>query len=329
MSLIRNESAPVFTLPSNAPFAPTRDVEAAFKSADAYWPLQRTEVFANPTKLAANGFVTEFQKIPGAVALVRADTTAHIGLVSEAYEPFDNVDVAALVDTMIRNSPEPVLVDSVVTYGNGAGLVVGLQGGSYTVGESRDSMAHRLYLHTRHDGRGGLSVFPMQTRLNCLNQVPYMAGRGVNLRHSADIGQKAEHLTRIMATTWDLAMDFKTIGDTLSSVSVTERTIEDSIEEYVQRAYPQPVYATGSVEDHNARTTRVLKVRATVANDIMHRFTASPAMVDLPYSQWRLLNAITEHEEHATSRGSVNRARVSLDSSRSKRKLLALEVMTS
>jgi hypothetical protein len=314
-----------FALPSNVSFEPTHRVYEAFEAADALWTIETHPVAALvPSVSMEVGVYDRPVAVPGTVAHLRANTSTVVGITSAHYAPFDNLQVAETIHRMLDASPDPLAIDSIITYSGGSGLIVGIAGGRYDIGG--DPMQHRLYVHTRHDGRGGLSVFPMQTRLKCANQVAYGISQGITLRHSRGIERAASDLVGIMANTWQKALDFRALGELMSAKTETER-YPRVIAEYLNETLPMPTRRSGESVEALERRLATWRTRYDAAEeDIMDRMHFSAAMDGVPMNRWRTFNALTEHEEHRKTRGDANVSRAMATSAAHKRKLVALEV---
>lgn len=321
---LHTPSLPGFRLPSNASIEPTSNVYESFESCGALWGLETVPVAAMAPTFSHDGMIDVPVNVPGTVAHLRGDTRQPVGITSEHYTPFDNLRVAELVSRMIEASPDPVEVDSVITYSGGSGLLVGLAGGRYDIGG--DPMQHRWYLHTRHDGRGGLSVFPMQTRLLCMNQLAFGLASGVTLRHASDIVRQADELVRLMTSTGQLALNFRDLGEQMTR-SMSGFMHTQVIRAYLDRVHPIPARKPGeSVESLDRRMGSWRTRTDRHHSEIEERLLFSEALGDLPMSRWRVLNAITEHEEHRRGKGDHNAARALPSSPQNRRKLEALQV---
>lgn len=313
-----------FALPSSAAFQPTSDPYAALDAAGLLWPIESVPVAAMAPVMTPDGMIDRQIPIGGTVAHLRGDTRQPIGIVSSSYETYDNVRIAELIDRMIQASPTPVEVDSAIEISGGSGILVGLSTHRYSV--VNDPMDSRVYLHSRHDGRGGLSVFPMQTRLRCSNQIAYGMSQGIRLRHSADIARQADEFLRVVGSTWSTAENFRA-----EALSMTRRAESNAIPEvlgrYLERTMAAPTLRPGESPADIAKRTRAWRKRYDEAHtDIVERYQFSAAMDGLPMTRWRALQAILEHEEHRAGKGDLRVARAMPTSAPNRRKLVALEV---
>ena len=180
-------------------------------------------------------------RLPGGHRVVtRTDTNQPLGVVSEKYETFQNIQVINLMGELCQDTGTQI--DRIGAVNNGSQLFMSFrnpEGLSFGHGDAQEDFDVYWYLLSSHDGSMGLKLFPSPVRLNCANQGAmlhaFLLRHGINprklsIRHSALMGLRIDELKSNLNIINDLSHAFVEEASGLLNASME---MGDRVEYYI------------------------------------------------------------------------------------------------
>lgn len=227
--------------------------------------------------------------IPDHRAAVRSDTRDTLGVPSTTYEPFQNHEAFAFLDSLLGATiPETAF-----------SLWGGKQVGALTrlpkhIEVGGDEVRQYIYMRTRHDGTGALWVFPSDVRVVCANTdraaVAQAGGSDsplvYKIRHRGNKSQAIHDAREALKVTIDYGKQFKKFGDKLASQKMAERQLAKVLEQL----WP--------TDDVVASTPRQRNARMASKEQVRDLFFRGDTQGNSPGTKWCAYNALTEFHQH-------------------------------
>lgn len=215
-------------------------------------------------------------KIDGKKAIVRTSDDAVLGLVSDRYVPFQNVDAFTFADNLIDSGDAVYETAGSLRHGKVIFLTAKLPEQIMVAGDD----AHDLYivLRTSHDGTKAISVNVTPIRVVCMNTLT-MAIKGArykwSMQHTNRLEGKLAEARDTLKLSFNYAGEFAKLANELASIKITDDAFHDLVEDLLPNR-PK----TGEVVD-----------------SIMDLYRSSPTN-GYSGSGWGAINAITEYFDH-------------------------------
>jgi len=167
-----------------------------------------------------------------AVANVRMDTRAVLGVVSERYTPVQNREAFEFMDGLIGSE---IIIESAGSIRGGRMVWILARRPHTTQLAGHDPHALYVGFVNSHDGSMAVRVFPTSVRMQCMNTVRLALSRGeaegLHIEHRGDISKKIATAKQVL-TVCDYQMQaYGQIGEDLHSQEIARTDAED----YFQR----------------------------------------------------------------------------------------------
>lgn len=169
----------------------------ALQVAGLDWRAEEADLVATPLR----GPI----KVPAHKAIIRSDTDHVLGVVSKAYEPFQNEELADLVLALDARKGGPVLVESAGSMKGGRTVFFLAQLGSWGVGIGDADTTKSYALFTMaHDGSRALKILPTDIRVVCANTEAWardVASRervGYSIRHTLNMRDRVQEVSEAL-----------------------------------------------------------------------------------------------------------------------------------
>lgn len=216
------------------------------------------------------------QKISGRKAIVRSSDNAVLGLVSDLYQTFQNVEAFEFADSIVDSGEAKYESTFQMRHGKVIGLTMRVPDHIMVGGED----AHDLYivLRTSHDGSKAISVYVTPIRVRCMNQMAIATSRAKHrwsMQHTTRLQGKLQEARETLKLSFKYSEEFAKIGEELMGVKVTDDQFHDIIEDLLP---------------DRPRTEEVI-------DSIMGLYRESPTN-GYTGTAWGGMNAITEYFDH-------------------------------
>lgn len=238
------------------------------------------------------------QSVPVAshVLNVRSDIQKELGVVGSGYQPVQNRELAAFVDSL--GATGEVEIESAGSIRGGKRVWFLARGQSVWVGDS-DEVRPYLLVANGHDGSLAVTCQPTTIRVVCRNTLHASLKQGeqavttVRFRHEGSIADKLDDAKRALGLFAKARESFETQSHALNARTMTR--------EELTRYWLEVYTATLDEIPANPTTTEERK-REQAAKDILARwaqnFDSDRARTGHGASAWVALNAVTQWFDH-------------------------------
>lgn len=221
---------------------------------------------------------------PSFRALVREDTGRLFGVVKSGYQISQNSEAFTLLDSLVDTGQIEYCSAGHFHYGKQVWIQAKVRDSSVFI-KGKDQSDLHLLLRTSHDGRGGLSVFPLFTRLWCNNQIRALAKNAavqVSCSHKPNIGDQIERAQKILRRFIHNFQQWAELGNALDDCIVDPKDLDMMLK-----------YVWPDAEDGKERGQ---KAKA----QIVENFESGTNLEDVQPSDsaWALLQAFTYYTNH-------------------------------
>jgi phage/plasmid-like protein (TIGR03299 family) len=244
--------------------------------------------------------------VPKTRAVVRYDTQAVLGVVSDRYVPVQNRQAFGFLDAVVAEGGLRYHTAGALGQGERVWLLARLPD-QIRVRGGDDLVDKYLLLSNAHDGSAALRVFFTPVRVVCANTLSLAhrqaAGEGVSILHKGDLRAKIGHAQQVLGLAQRFFDDAAAVIDRLAGYSPTS----DQLAAYFRDLYPDP--------DGGKDNARAVKARAE-----LQRLFEEGVGHDRPGvrgTAWAAYNAVTEYVDHhrpARGPGDPDRSSRRLDS---------------
>ena len=183
---------------------PTDWADARVK-AGLTWEPQVEGLFTQRVSITAEGVDTQYLPVEGHAAVVRSDTGATLGTVTDGYTPVTNQQMGELVEAIV-GADGAVRFETAGSCQGGARVwALAYLDEPYTVpGDDSPTLPFFAILNS-HDGTGACKVLPTDVRVVCWNTWNAASAQGdrtgaqVSIRHTGNVADKVEAAKAMLA----------------------------------------------------------------------------------------------------------------------------------
>lgn len=221
---------------------------------------------------------------PDHVAVVRTDTGAMLGLVSPSYSLFQNRELTQFADA-VRGESDAAYDTAGALFDGKVVFVQLILGEDYRIDGDPSDWQRRLLVWTGHDGRHSLVAKRTNIRVVCANTHEYaMVGPGASysIRHTANMDVAVEDARRALALVNKYDRSFAEAMQALAGEQISTAEVEAFIESLL------PI--SPDVENPWRTESQRNTLRALI--------DASPTLVGVPTTKYRVLQAVGEWTDH-------------------------------
>jgi phage/plasmid-like protein (TIGR03299 family) len=270
----------------------------AIEAAHLDWAVSKVDIYTEHYN----------RKVDGYKAIVREDTCQALAVVTDKYEPVQNLKAFDFVDelTLDPGGPKYVTAGSLWS-GRRIWLLAKLP--SFIQVTDRDIVDEYLLLTNSHDGSRAVEVLWTPVRVVCWNTLT-SALRGIDENVRAGTAFRTRHIGNVMSRVRDaqdilgIAAENRVMLKDAISAMVAHTPTEDEITSVLEKLWPSRIPGDGQVDiDGEIRglvpSTRVLNIRSEVRDLVT---TGRGNDEDgVRGTSWALYNAITEYTDHKRS----------------------------
>lgn len=239
--------------------------------------------------------------VPQRRAVVRADTRAALGVVSDRYVPVQNRQAFGFLDAVAAEGGLRYHTAGALGWGERIWLLAKLPD-QIRVRNSEDLVDKFLLLSNAHDGSAALRVFFTPVRVVCANTLSLAhrrgAGEGVSIMHKGDLEAKIRQAQQVLGLARRFFDAAAAVIDRLAGYSPSAAQLGA----YFRELYPDP--------EEGKDNARAVKVRGE-----LQRLFEEGSGHDQPGvkgTAWAAYNAVTEYTDHfRTARGRDDASRAS------------------
>ncbi|HQZ66361.1 MAG TPA: DUF932 domain-containing protein [Planctomycetaceae bacterium] len=236
--------------------------------------------------------------VPSRKAVVRSDTDAVLGVVSDSYAPIQNRDCFSFLDSVVSTGELKYHTAGALGNGEKVWMLAKLPG-EIRLKDSEDVTEQFLLLSNSHDGRSALRVFFTPIRVVCANTLGAAErrgqGSGVSIVHKGDVRTRTAEARELLGLASRFYSQTAQLADALASYYPTT----GELQHYFEQIYP---------DRDGSANSRARNVR----EQLLHLFEHGRGQ-NIPETRltaWSAFNAVTEFvDHHRSSRGESDAAR--------------------
>ena len=188
----------------------------AIETAGLDWTVKQAPLYwKRPDQLQA------VEPVEGRVQLYRSDTADPLGVVSNDYVPFQNSDLADLVDAVA--GPDAAAVETAGSLHGGRRVWMALRSSQFDIGGVDPVNTYALFA-TGHDGKTGIRVLPTPVRVVCWNTFRASGATGtagLSIAHRGDLRASISAARDVLTGRVPAAIDaWRSTATDLASIQV-------------------------------------------------------------------------------------------------------------
>lgn len=260
----------------------------AITAAGMDWQVEKQQLFL------ANGTA-----VNGAMATIRKDTGAQLGIVGDVYRPLQNKEAFSFFDAIVGEKAAMYHTAGVLGDGEVVWMLAKLPGYIRTVGD--DVSEKFLLLTNSHDGSSTVRVMFTPIRVVCQNTLNVaLAGTSkmARIKHCSTMGQRIDYVRETIGIVSAQFSLFEEITQKMAGYQVTQ----EALQKYFVSSGVVPQIKEG--EKTSTRAENIM--------DEVSRLFERGKGAELPGAHgtlWGAFNAVTEYVDYYRSSKNDNRAK--------------------
>lgn len=235
--------------------------------------------------------------VPKTMAVVRHDTQAVLGVVSDRYVPVQNHQAFGFLDAIVADGGLRYHTAGALGRGERVWMLAKLPG-HIQVKNSADIVDKFLLLSNAHDGSAALRVYFTPIRVVCQNTLSLAErrshGQGVSIQHKGDLDAKIKEAQQVLGFATKFYDDAAEQINRLASYYPNQAQVSA----YFREIYPDP--------EEGKDNARAVNIR-----NELHRLFSEGMGHDEPAiksSTWAAFNAVAEFVDHVRPGRGINDA---------------------
>lgn len=273
--------------------------EDAFEKVGLGWRTTLAPVFANVDVVGPDGSISTKQvELPEQRAHLRTDTMGVLGIVSDKYQPLENMDLARFADS-IAGVDAAVTVETAGSLHNGRRIFACVKLPEVVRASADDVMEQYVLVSNGHGGFASFSCYPTSVRVVCANTLRWSerdAARGMSFIH---LGGSMEERMKLARHALGVARletaKFQEQVDMLVKSNVTVARAKEMALSIYSKTF-------GDIKKAGATQESIDKYEAK-RSDIVGKWLANldderQQLVGAKGTAWGLYNAISQYHDH-------------------------------
>ena len=266
-----------------------KTIEEAIMAAGLDWEVEQRPLAAVLEKFEDGSMSVD--ELDGYMANIRSDTGKALGIVTKRYQPVQNRAAFAFLAGIFGSEMHFETAGSLM---NGRRVWVLMKIPSW-IEVGGDPIGQYSFISNSHDGKSSVLAAVTPVRIVCANTEAAAlrlakgqhAQRTYTLRHLGDMDQKISEARNVMQVTTRYYKSFKTVGDKLALVKITDRRAKAYIEKLLPIEEGMGDRAAKNREEARNTVIRILKGEAE----------GGDTRGNAPNTAWSLFNAATEYAD--------------------------------
>jgi len=222
----------------------------------------------------------------------RLDTHTPLGIVSQQYQPVDNMEMAEFADA-ISGVEEGVEVETAGSLREGR-VVFALVRLPHTIEVTDEDILHNYILvRNNHDAGAAFSVHPTSVRVVCANTLRMSerdGSKGIRIWHTGDLKTKLEHARLALGIATQASIHFESKVRLLAA----QHLKADQVRQYFRTVYDR---TWGVIPDGFERQLRHRDKILTSWEENME-----DALKEIRGTAWAAYNAVSQWHDHQRGR---------------------------
>lgn len=236
---------------------------------------------------------SNFDEVPGFVAVQRSDTGATLGVVSDTYQPVTNDEMWDIAEAIEGEAKGEVMYETggSLKGGSKVWLLIRLRDPLTMPGDKETGTIAYYALQNAHDGSGSFRGQATVTRIVCDNTAQIadldarQRGTQFTFRHTRNVRDRIDE-ARLALQGWRESIDtYRLLAEHLSAERITRSQVHDFLERFIPE--PPPSLATDRVRQN-----------VSDARAVWGGIYSGEANVGVAASRWGLVQASIEYLNH-------------------------------
>jgi len=228
-----------------------------------------------------------------------ADNHQELGLVSDTYKKFDNMDIARFAD-QLAGQDAAVTVETAGTLYNRRRVFVLVKLPQVVKATSEDVSELYLLVSSGHGGFAGFSVYPTSVRVLCANTLRWSlrdAAKGLSFRHSGNLEEKLAQVRQVLGIASEETKKFQEMVSALVATTL----LGDKLDTFLSDAYHLAFGSFKGLEDESLAKAQQKK-DLVIAEQKALLENEKNSVDGIRGTAWAALNAVTEYHDHVRGR---------------------------
>lgn len=284
------------------------DAVTAFQQTGLGWPTELQPVFRKKQVLGPDGKPLldekdqpqfEMVEVSDHFMHVRPDLDLELGMVSDGYRPFENVDLARFADAL-AGEDAAVTVSTCGSLYDCRRIFVLVKLPQIVKATAEDISEQYVCISNGHGGFASFSVYPTSIRVVCANTLRWSerdAGRGIRFRHTGDFDEKVKMARTVLGTAQKETERFQ---EQVTALVKCQLSV-DQTRHFMERAW-EIAYGKLSNLEGEALAKMVVRRDNQVEEWIAMMENERNSMPGIEGTAWSALNAVTEFHDHSRGR---------------------------
>lgn len=281
------------------------DAQTAFEQLGIGWKTDLLPVFAtcwqpDGTERDGKPVLVEKQiEVPTHRLHVRADNQQILGMVSDGYQPFENMDLARFADAL-AGEDAAVTVETAGTLYDNRRVFALVKLPEVVKATAEDRLDMYVLVSNGHGGHASFSVYPTSVRVVCANTLRWSerdASRGLSFRHTGRFDEKVKIARTVLGVAKRETEKFQ---EQVSALVATQLR-GDQLVEFMNRAW-EAAYGKLKNLEGESLIKMVAKRDAQVAEWVAKTENEKNSLDGIRGTMWSAFNAVTEYHDHERGR---------------------------
>lgn len=283
---------------------PVSSVEEALEKCGLNWTVSKRVLWTGTEKIPS------LIEVPGFKVIMRDDTDYPLGVVTDRFDPLQNMDGFSYLNEMIGQVE--IVTAGAFDGGKTVWVLAKVPGNILVGGNPTDQY---ILFRNGHDGKSSAGYCMTPIVVICKNTLS-LAWSGTknkfSINHTGDVKERIKQAQRVLGITDNYYDKYKQFGDKLALAKISDKKLLDI---FMQLLYPQ------GVGDSNRA-----KNSAESAKLGMEQILAGPTLGNSKGTKWGAVNAVGEYLDwYRPTRGDSDRfARINFETTNPKQKALEL-----
>jgi len=230
---------------------------------------------------------------------VRADNNQRLGMVSDGYQPFENMELARFADTL-AGEDAAITVETAGTLYDNRRVFALVKLPESVKATAEDKLDMYFLVANGHGGHAPFAVYPTSVRVVCANTLRWSArdaSRGLSFRHTGDFDQKVKLARTMLGVAQRETTKFQ---EAVTALVKTDLSI-GQMKEFMERAWEASYGKLKNLEGE-ALLKMTQKRDLQVAHWIEMTQNEKNSLDGIRGTMWSALNAVTEFHDHERGR---------------------------
>lgn len=280
--------------------------EQALTMGGMNWTVHKEPIYR--PKKADDGKIN-IVRVKGFHSIVRDHDDLDLGVVSDAYEPIQNVDMFRFFDPIVAREEAMYHTAGTLFDGRRVWILAKLPGHIALKGD--DLIEEYVLVTTRHDGGGSMIIKPTPVRVVCNNTLTLALRQGRNkfgkkgdvngyvIRHIGDVRGAIEQAAKAMGFVNKL---YEELAETYAAMQAKQINEDDTME-FLKRCLRIEAADADDLPDDGSHEDEKEEKLPRALTSCLELLETGKGM-DIPANRgslWNAYNAVTEYVDHKPS----------------------------